>query len=527
MNLSAPTNATLEDAQGQLTITNEDPLPGITVENAFVTEGEGVNAGFIVRLSNPSYQNISLDYATSDGSALAGSDYQAVSGTVVINAGALTNTITVPILNDNIIELIETYFLKLSNPVNATLQMTQGIGDIVDDDFSVFDFSLSTYNVSEGAGFATINVVRTGGVNFAASVDYGTSDGSAQQRTRYTTAFGTLSFAAGETNKTFTVLITDGAYAEGSQFFNLTLRNPSSDAALGIIRTARVFISDNDVGAPTQNPDDNAQFFVRQHYYDFLNRVPDQPGLDYWSGQITQCGTDVSCLRAKRVDVSNAFFYEQEFQQTGAFVYRLYRVAFGNNQPFPNPNPNPQYPDEEKKLPSYAVFSSDRARIRGGANLAQRQLDLANAFVLRAGFLARYPANLDNPAFVDAILATIKDDVGIDLTGQRTAIIDLCNQGGRGAVLYRLADDNVQTNPLNNRSLIDAEYNRAFVVTQYFGYLRRNPDIAGYVFWLDQVNAAPLRDVSRQHAMVCSFITSIEYQQRFSSVVTHSNLECQ
>jgi Domain of unknown function (DUF4214) len=92
--------------------------------------------------------------------------------------------------------------------------------------------------------------------------------------------------------------------------------------------------------------------------------------------------------------------------------------------------------------------------------------------------------------------------------------------------MYRLADDNAQTNPVNNRAFIDEEYNRAFVATQYFGYLRRDSDIGGFLFWLGQVSSAPLRDVTKQHAMVCSFITSDEYQQRFSPVVTHHNSEC-
>jgi hypothetical protein len=128
---------------------------------------------------------------------------------------------------------------------------------------------------------------------------------------------------------------------------------------------------------------------------------------------------------------------------------------------------------------------------------------------------------------VDAVLSTIKNDLGVDLNAQRNALIGLFNQGGRGNVLYRLADDNVQSNPFNNRSLIDAEYDRAFVTTQYFGYLRRDADIGGLLFWLGQVSSAPLRDVSKQHAMVCSFITSTEYQIRFSSVAPHSNAECQ
>jgi hypothetical protein len=89
-----------------------------------------------------------------------------------------------------------------------------------------------------------------------------------------------------------------------------------------------------------------------------------------------------------------------------------------------------------------------------------------------------------------------------------------------------VADDNVNTNPINNRAFIDAEYNRAFVTTQYFGYLRRDADIGGFLFWLGQVNGAPLRDVLKQHAMVCSFITSAEYQLRFSAVVSHTNADC-
>jgi len=113
-----------------------------------------------------------------------------------------------------------------------------------------------------------------------------------------------------------------------------------------------------------------------------------------------------------------------------------------------------------------------------------------------------------------------------DLTSQRDGLIALFNQSGPGAVLYRLADDNAQ-NPINNRAFINAEYNRAFVATQYFGYLRRDPDIGGFLFWLGQVDSAPLRDLIKQHAMVCSFTTSAEYQQRFSPVVTHSNSECQ
>jgi hypothetical protein len=112
------------------------------------------------------------------------------------------------------------------------------------------------------------------------------------------------------------------------------------------------------------------------------------------------------------------------------------------------------------------------------------------------------------------------------LGSQRTTLINLVNQFGRGTALYRIADDNVQTNPVNNRVFIDAEYNRSFVYTQYAGYLRRDADTGGLLFWLGQVNQFPVRDAGIQSAMVCAFITSAEYQQRFSPAVTHSNSEC-
>jgi hypothetical protein len=387
-------------------------------------------------------------------------------------------------------------------------------------------FANNSYNVSEGAGSILVTVTRVGDSSGVATVDFSTFDGSANQKKDYTIAAGTLSFASGETSKTFRVLVTDNANVDGTRVANLSLAN-SSGAEIGDPIVASLVIADNDAGTPTSNPLDDAQFFVRQHYYDFLSRLPDQGGLDYWSGQISECGSDQACLRTKRVDVSNAFFYELEYQQTGAYVYRLYRAAFGNNQPFPNPNANPQFPDEEKKLPSYAAFAPDRARVKGGALLAQTQLDLARAFIQRPAFLTKYPTTLNGAAFVDAVLTTVRNDVGADLRSQRQSLIDQFNQGGREAVIYRLADDNVQTNPIDNRSFIDAEYNRAFVATQYFGYLRRSPDIAGFSFWLGQVNGAPLRDVAKQHAMVCSFITSTEYQLRFSPVVTHGNTDCQ
>jgi hypothetical protein len=160
-------------------------------------------------------------------------------------------------------------------------------------------------------------------------------------------------------------------------------------------------------------------------------------------------------------------------------------------------------------------------------------LALANLFVQRAEFLNQYPSSLTGSAFISAVLQTIQTADGADLSSQTGNLLTVYNNAGgsnagRGAVMYRLAnDDGGGTNGgINNRAFIDAEYNRSFVVTEYFGYLRRDGDIGGIIFWLGQVNSAPLRDTTKQHAMVCSFITSAEYQQRLSPVVTHTNAEC-
>jgi hypothetical protein len=393
---------------------------------------------------------------------------------------------------------------------------------------ATFQFSVGSYVASETTGFAVITIQRTSGASGPASVDFLTSNGTASQRTDYTITIGRLTFATDEITKNFRVPIIDDVYVEGDETINVTLSNPVG-ATLGTPNPAMVTITDNDSVTSTTNPldDADARFFVRQHYLDFLNRVPDQGGFDFWSAKITICGSDQACVRANRVGVSNSFFFELEYQQTGSYVQRLYRAAFGNNQPFPNTQTDANFPNEEKKMPNYAVFSQDRALVVGGSNLAQKQLDLANDFVQRPSFITRYPASLATAdQFVDAVLATIQTDIGVNLTGQRSNLITLYNSLGRGGVMYRLADDNVGTNPINNRSFIDAEYNRSFVLGEYFGYLRRNPDIAGFVFWLNQVNSGALRDVMKQSAMVCSFITSSEYQLRFSPVATRNNTEC-
>jgi predicted extracellular nuclease len=333
-----------------------------------------------------------------------------------------------------------------------------------------------------------------------------------QNRKTITDANGAYVFANVETNGFYTVTPTRANFGF----------SPSERSFSQLMNRTEALFTAVSTG-DSVNPLETAEFFVRQQYLDLLGREPDEGGFNYWSDQINQCDHDQTCIRNKRIDVANAFFFEPEHQKTSAYVFRLYRSAFGNDQPVSNPDSSNR--PEAKKIPSYTAFVADRATIVAGADLRTGLRALANQFVQRPEFFAKYPATQDGPTFISAVLATINNDLGVDLTSQSAVLLTLFNQNGggaagRGAVMYQLADPNA------TNSISDAEYNRAFVFSQYSGYLRRDSDIAGFLFWLGQVNSAPLRDVSAQHSMVCAFITSPEYQRRFSRIITRSNAEC-
>jgi len=246
---------------------------------------------------------------------------------------------------------------------------------------------------------------------------------------------------------------------------------------------------------------DDADFFVNQQYIDFLSRFPDQTGFDYWISQIASCpAADTLCVNARRIAVSDAFFFEPEFHETGGFVYHLYRASFGTD-------------------PTYAQFGPDRRQIDAGTNLDQAKSAFALDFVQRAPFIAAYPTSMSAAEFVNKLISTIQNTSGADLSSQSSSLMALYNgtNAGRAAILSAIE---------TNQVFVDAEYNRLFVLSEYFGYLRRDPDTDGFNFWISQVNRYPLRNTDVQHAMVCSFITSAEYQLRFGSTITHNNEEC-
>ncbi|MDQ5839345.1 MAG: DUF4214 domain-containing protein, partial [Acidobacteriota bacterium] len=214
-------------------------------------------------------------------------------------------------------------FSRLTRPVIT-------IGALEPDAPVHFGFAADAFNVNEGDGQINITVTRSGDLAPGdTSVDYSTSDGTASERSDYGAASGTLHFASGETSKTFSVLITDDALVEGDETVRLSLSGPLGGADIPFRDTATLTIKDNDTAAPSTNPIDDSQFFVRQHYHDFLSREPDASGLQFWAGQINNCGADAQCREVRRVNVSAAFFLSIEFQETGFFALRARRAAFG------------------------------------------------------------------------------------------------------------------------------------------------------------------------------------------------------
>ncbi len=257
-------------------------------------------------------------------------------------------------------------------------------------------FSALNFNGSEGDLFITLNVVRNGNTNSVSTVDFSTINGTATNRADYAFIFGTLRFNSGETSKTITVLITDDVFIEDNETLGVTLSNPMN-SFLGTLNTATVTILDNDTSHLIPNPIDNARHYVNQHYVDFLNRAPDQAGLDFWTNQITECGSNFTCLELRRINVSAAFFLSIEFQETGYFVYRTYKAAFGNLPGAPVPVRIGQFlPDTQQLGQGVVVRQPGWEQI-----LESNKQNFIKAFVSRTRFASTFPTDLTPAQFVD------------------------------------------------------------------------------------------------------------------------------
>ncbi|PYS57561.1 MAG: hypothetical protein DMF76_21885 [Acidobacteria bacterium] len=380
-------------------------------------------------------------------------------------------------------------------------------------------FNSASYSAGEGAGSTTVTVTRSGETSSAATVRYATSDGTAKEGKDYTAAYGVLSLATGETSKTFTVLIIDNGYVAGTRTVNLTLSNPTG-ATLSAQSTAALNITENDT--LTTNPVDQARFFVQQHYYDFLGRYPDQGGWDFWTNEIASCGTNQSCIDLKRINVSAAYFLSIEFQQTGYLVERIYKTAYGNGSGASTFGGTHQF---AVPIVRFNEFLPDTQQIGSGVVvgatgwetvLENNKQAFTNDCVQRSRFTTAFPTTMSPAQFVDKlntnagnVLLSSERAAAIALFGSAT---DTSNTSARAQALRQVSE---------NATLNSQEFNRALVLMQFFGYLRRDPnsgqdtDYTGFDFWLTKLNQFNGNFVNAE--MVKAFITSTEYRQRFGA----------
>ena len=230
--LSNPSNAALGDDLGLGTINDNDPLPALSVSDVTVTEGNAgtVNAVFTVTLSPLSGRAASVNYATANDSAVAGSDYTAAAATLNFAAGVTTQTVTVAVNADLLDEANETFFLDLSGATNATISDSRGVGTITDDDPQP-SLSLSDVTVNEHED-ATFTVTLSTASGRDVTVDYATANGTATsnppsgEEQDFEAASGSLTFLAGQTSKTVTVTVSEGDHDELDETFFLNLTNP-------------------------------------------------------------------------------------------------------------------------------------------------------------------------------------------------------------------------------------------------------------------------------------------------------------
>jgi hypothetical protein len=269
----------------------------------------------------------------------------------------------------------------------------------------------------------------------------------------------------------------------------------------------RAVVSQN-TSTGAQNPIDDAQTYAFVNYYDFLNREADSAGLAFWTANITSCGSNADCVRSRRVNVSAAFFLSIEFQETGFLVYRLYKSAFGDLAGKPVPLRRSEFlPDTQKIGEGVVVNQGDWEQ-----KLEQNKQAFAAEFVARPRFIAAYPLSMTATEFVDKLNQNAGGALNATERSQLIAELGTTPNDAqkRASVRRKMAED---------QTLKDAEFRKAFVLEQYFGYLQRNPDDApdtnfdGFNFWLGKLNQFG-GDFAKAE-MVRAFIESGEYRGRF------------
>jgi subtilisin family serine protease len=384
---------------------------------------------------------------------------------------------------------------------------------------ATLELSANVYNINEGdaGGALHVTINRTGDASAAVSVDYGIRDlsgsvpcqtntsGAASDRCDYASASGTVRFAAGDNiPKIIQIPIINDSYVEPAESFTISINNPHG-AALGTA-TATATIVDNDTQSATINPINAQDFFIKQQYIDFLGRVAEPNGFQFWMNRMTNCPPGDSC---DRVDTARRFFESDEFKERGFYVYKLYDATLG-------------------RFPLYAEFVPEVARLNGPQTVAEQRLGKDTYlldFMAKAEFKALYDQYLtpdhlhtrdaDSAAgFVDALCAK----AGITPASRATLIANLQN-GTRDPA--HILEEFILTPEINGEGA--KFYDRARIVMQYFGFLRRDPERGtspprGFDFWWERLTTPGSPQFHNYRLLVNDFLRADEYNFRFALI---------
>ena len=431
--------------------------------------------------------------------SLNGTSYQLYTGPLSVNAA---QTPKVYAFADDIVANrsgVQTYLLSSTGTMN---------------------FNSADHTVSEAAGTASIVVTRTGETSTAAAVEYstndviaakcGTSSANASAKCDYATSGGTLRFEAGESSKTIVLSMVDDAFVEGNEQLTVSLSNPIG-TTLGSTSVTTVTITDNDSNPNVDNPFLNNAFFVRQQYLDFLLREPDTAGFNDWQAVLNGCGSGQGWLGSPpgcdRVHVSSGFFRSTEFGEKGYWIYRFYESAVG-------------------RRPQFGEFMPEVRRLSGlmtEAEQESRRADFIGRFMQLPEFTGIYAGLTDSPSDAAAFVAKLEEKARVTLPASATTEAGQPPQYGRQELINRMANGQLTAAQtmrafIEQKVVWDTYFYRAFVAIQYFGYLRRDPEQAGYDDWVRVLTFgdAPtgVQPGDYRH-LIFGFVYSVEYRERF------------
>jgi len=306
----------------------------------------------------------------------------------------------------------------------------------------------------------------------------------------------------------------DGTKIIGSQGGDLFVMNPDGSGLTNITNT-----NDKHEQSPSWqplplppvvNPIDDPQFFVRQQYLDFLNREPDSAGYNDWLSVLYSCGTNQGGLGSDpacdRVHVSSGFFRSPEFGEKGYWIYRFFESSLG-------------------RRPQFAEFLPEMQKLSGSltdAELAARKADFIARFMQLPEFTNIY-AGITDSTHAAQFITKLEEKARVTLPASATTESGQPPQYGRQQLIDLMSSGQFNAAQtlrafIEQKVVWDTYFYRAFVAMQYFGYLRRDPEAAGYDDWVDVLTngraSAGVQPGDYRH-LIFGFIYSIEYRGRF------------